>query len=30
LLSWLFAPALAVFPIEGFTLVDVQSLRFVQ
>ena len=30
LLSWLFAPALAVFPIQGFTLADVQSLRFVQ
>jgi hypothetical protein len=30
LLSGLFAPALAVFPIDGFTLADVQSLRFVQ
>ncbi|WP_036170808.1 DUF2868 domain-containing protein [Massilia sp. 9096] len=30
LLSWLFAPALAVFPIQGFTLADVQALRFVQ
>lgn len=30
LLSLLFAPALAVFPIHGFTLADVQALRFVQ
>jgi hypothetical protein len=30
LLSRLFAPALAVFPIDGFTLADVQALRFVQ
>jgi hypothetical protein len=30
LLSRLFAPALLVFPIDGFTLADVQSLRFVQ
>lgn len=30
LLSWLFTPALLVFPMHGFTLADVQSLRFVQ
>ncbi|WP_296944093.1 DUF2868 domain-containing protein [uncultured Massilia sp.] len=30
LLSVLFAPALAVFPLQGFTLADVQALRFVQ
>jgi hypothetical protein len=30
LLSWLFTPALLVFPTNGFTLADVQSLRFVQ
>jgi hypothetical protein len=30
LLSWLFTPALLVFPMDGFTLADVQSLRFVQ
>jgi hypothetical protein len=29
-LSWLFAPALAVFPLQGFSLADVQALRFVQ
>jgi len=29
LLSWLFAPALAVFPfLEGFTLADIEALRF--
>ncbi|MGB9109788.1 MAG: DUF2868 domain-containing protein [Telluria sp.] len=30
LLSTLFAPALAVFPLQGFSLADVQALRFVQ
>src|SRR5205823_8815353 len=30
LLSWLFAPAMAVFPLDGLTLPDVQALRFVQ
>ena len=30
LLSVLFAPALLVFPLQGFTLADVQALRFVQ
>lgn len=30
LLSVLFAPALAVFPLQGFSLADVQALRFVQ
>jgi hypothetical protein len=30
LLSWLFAPAMFVFPIEGFSVADVQALRFVQ
>jgi hypothetical protein len=30
LLSWLFAPALFLFPIEGFSVADVQALRFVQ
>jgi hypothetical protein len=31
LLSWLFAPALAVFPfLQGFSLADVQALRFGQ
>jgi hypothetical protein len=30
LLSWLFTPALMVFPMDGFTLADVQALRFVQ
>jgi len=30
LLSFLFAPALAVFPLQGFSLADVQALRFVQ
>src|SRR5206468_653732 len=30
LLSWLFAPAMAVFPIDGLNLADVQALRFVQ
>jgi hypothetical protein len=30
LLSWLFTPALLVFPMDGFTFADVQSLRFVQ
>jgi len=30
LLATLFAPALAVFPLQGFTLADVQALRFVQ
>jgi Protein of unknown function (DUF2868) len=30
LLSWLFAPALFLFPIDGFSVADVQALRFVQ
>lgn len=30
LLSYLFAPALAVFPLQGFSLADIQALRFVQ
>lgn len=30
LLSWLFAPALFLFPIDGFSLADIQALRFVQ
>lgn len=30
LLSWLFAPALLVFPLQGFSVADVQALRFVQ
>jgi hypothetical protein len=30
ILSVLFAPALAVFPLQGFSLADVQALRFVQ
>jgi hypothetical protein len=30
LLSVLFAPALAVFPIEGFSLADIEALRFGQ
>jgi len=30
LLSWLFAPALFVFPLQGFSVADVQALRFVQ
>jgi len=30
LLSVLFAPALAVFPLQGFSLADIQALRFVQ
>jgi len=30
MLSVLFAPALAVFPLQGFSLADVQALRFVQ
>jgi hypothetical protein len=30
LLSTLFAPAMAVFPLQGFSLADVQALRFVQ
>lgn len=30
LLSWLFAPALFLFPIEGFSVADIQALRFVQ
>ena len=30
LLSFLFAPALAVFPLQGFSLADVQALHFVQ
>lgn len=30
LLSALFAPALAVFPLQGFSLADIQALRFVQ
>jgi hypothetical protein len=30
LLSWLFAPAMFLFPIEGFSAADVQALRFVQ
>jgi hypothetical protein len=30
LLSWLFAPARLVFPIEGFSAADVQALRFVR
>jgi hypothetical protein len=29
-LTWLFAPALAVFPIDGFTLGDIERLRFSQ
>lgn len=28
LLSFLFAPAMAVFPIQGFSLADIQALRF--
>lgn len=30
LLSWVFAPALFVFRLEGFSVADVQALRFVQ
>jgi hypothetical protein len=30
LLSWLFAPAMFLFPIEGFSVADVQALRFVR
>ncbi|MFC5547793.1 DUF2868 domain-containing protein [Massilia aerilata] len=30
LLSFLFAPAMAVFQLQGFSLADVQALRFVQ
>jgi hypothetical protein len=30
LLSVLFAPAMAVFPLQGFSLTDIQALRFVQ
>ena len=30
LLSILFTPALAIFPLQGFTLADVEALRFVQ
>jgi hypothetical protein len=30
MLSTLFAPALAVFPLQGFSLADVQALRFVR
>jgi hypothetical protein len=30
MLSVLFAPALAVFPLQGFSLADIQALRFVQ
>jgi hypothetical protein len=30
ILSTLFAPALTVFPLQGFSLADVQALRFVQ
>jgi hypothetical protein len=30
ILSFLFAPAQAVFPLQGFSLADVQALRFVQ
>ena len=30
LLSWLFAPAMFLFPIQGFSVADVQALRFVQ
>jgi hypothetical protein len=30
LLSWLFAPALLLFPVDGFSVADVQALRFVQ
>jgi hypothetical protein len=30
LLSFLFAPALAVFPLQGFSLADISALRFVQ
>jgi hypothetical protein len=30
LLSTLFAPVLAIFPLQGFSLADIQALRFVQ
>jgi hypothetical protein len=30
LLSWLFAPVMFLFPIEGFSVADVQALRFIQ
>ncbi|ALK95666.1 hypothetical protein AB595_20500 [Massilia sp. WF1] len=30
LLSWLFAPAMFLFPLDGFSVADVQALRFVQ
>jgi hypothetical protein len=30
LLSWLFAPVMFLFPLEGFSVADVQALRFVQ
>jgi hypothetical protein len=30
LLSWLFRPALLVFPMDGFSVADVQALRFVR
>jgi hypothetical protein len=30
LLSWLFAPAMFLFPIDGFSVADVQALRFVR
>jgi hypothetical protein len=30
LLSWVFKPALLVFPLQGFSVADVQALRFVQ
>jgi hypothetical protein len=28
ILSWIFAPALFIFPLQGFTLADVEALRF--
>ena len=28
LLSWLFAPALAIFPLQGFSIADIEALRF--
>jgi len=30
LLSWLFAPAIAVFQLQGFTLAEIEALRFPQ
>jgi hypothetical protein len=30
LLSWLFAPAMFLFPNDGFSIADIQALRFVQ